>query len=184
MNNENQDKWNSAYLAGRDYSPVSTSDIQIIVNNVPLNGAMSALDIGCGTGQLCRELYHMGFSCTGLDVSEAALDIAEKSTVKSITFIHGDITSTKLSGHMPFNLIVTRYVLAFITDRELFYTKVLTLLDDNGTFIVINPNIDMLPPEKKNITIPDDLMMNELAKRFKVKKIINGKDIYYFCTKM
>ncbi len=41
----------------------------------------TALDVGCGTGQLTRELWHRGYNVAGIDVAESAIMIAQALTV-------------------------------------------------------------------------------------------------------
>ncbi|MEA4902890.1 class I SAM-dependent methyltransferase [Desulfitobacterium sp.] len=59
----------------------------------------SIIDIGCGTGALCKVLKEYGMNATGLDPAGAMLSIAQKKTGKTeshqrdIEFIHGNVLS-------------------------------------------------------------------------------------------
>ena len=51
--------------------------IRIIKSTVKNLSSMSALDIGCGTGDLVNELAGLGVRVTGIDISSAVLEIAK-----------------------------------------------------------------------------------------------------------
>ena len=40
------------------------------------------LDIGCGTGDISREIEKKGYNVTGIDFSSTAIDIAKKKRIK------------------------------------------------------------------------------------------------------
>lgn len=56
-------------------------------------GARHVLDIGCGTGCLAVLLASTGRTVTGVDPSEASLDIAKAKGGQGITYLHGDATA-------------------------------------------------------------------------------------------
>ncbi len=59
---------------------------------------VTALDIGCGTGNYAIYLARNGFQVIGVDFSEKALEIARKNSKKlrlSIKFINADITELR-----------------------------------------------------------------------------------------
>ncbi|RJE48994.1 MULTISPECIES: class I SAM-dependent methyltransferase [unclassified Dehalobacter] len=76
----------------------------------------SIIDIGCGTGALCKVLLEYGVEVTGLDPAEAMLAIAAKKTGitkpfgPSIRFIHGDVLKGLPFRDQSFDLAITSYV--------------------------------------------------------------------------
>ncbi|MBR5337565.1 MAG: class I SAM-dependent methyltransferase [Lachnospiraceae bacterium] len=62
----------------------------------PLPGK-TALDIGCGTGVLCRILKEMGFKVTGIDLSEDMIDIA-RNAGSGIDFEVADMVTYRPEG--------------------------------------------------------------------------------------
>ena len=56
----------------------------------------AVLDLACGTGSLCKFLSDMGYSVTGIDISEEMLNEACAKEIKNTVFIKGDITDFKL----------------------------------------------------------------------------------------
>ncbi|MBQ8966597.1 class I SAM-dependent methyltransferase [Ruminococcus sp.] len=58
------------------------------------------VELGCGTGRLCRELEKLGFDVIGVDISEEMLDEAENARTadSDITYILQDMTELDLWG--------------------------------------------------------------------------------------
>lgn len=55
-----------------------------------LQPGMSLLDLCCGTGDVTREAARRGATATGLDASEAMLEVARKKSPSTIEYIAGD----------------------------------------------------------------------------------------------
>lgn len=76
----------------------------------------SAIDIGCGTGALCKALQEHGLAMTGLDPAEAMLAIAAKKTRKpkpfepAIQFVQGDVLEGLPFNNQSFDIAITSYV--------------------------------------------------------------------------
>lgn len=76
----------------------------------------SVIDIGCGTGALCKVFQENGLEVTGLDSAEAMLAIAKKKTEKAkpnepgIRFILGDVLEGVPFPDNSFDLAVSSYV--------------------------------------------------------------------------
>ena len=58
------------------------------------------VELGCGTGRLCRELEKLGFDVIGVDISEEMLDEAENARTgdSDITYILQDMAELDLWG--------------------------------------------------------------------------------------
>lgn len=54
--------WSRPYDQGRDFRPISTPELDKPLSFVKPTAPKTALDIGCGTSQLTRELYHRGYT--------------------------------------------------------------------------------------------------------------------------
>jgi 2-polyprenyl-3-methyl-5-hydroxy-6-metoxy-1,4-benzoquinol methylase len=72
-------------------------DLALYVGLVEEFGARSALNVGCGTGVLCRLLAARGLSVTGVDPAGASIEHATRQPGASdVSWIVGDATT--LSG--------------------------------------------------------------------------------------
>ena len=72
-----RDPWwqpeSALYLLKSTVNPVRTSYFRKVLAGLHRG---SALEIGCGGGILCEEIAAMGFRTTGIDPSEASLQVA------------------------------------------------------------------------------------------------------------
>lgn len=145
--------WNSIYHNGKDYRLISTDSLNRIIEAVAIYDGR-ALDIGCGTGQLTRELYHRGFSVTGVDISSQALQSA-RSASKYIEYIEMDFESDSLGklGNTKFDLITCKLVFAFIKNPDNFIERAKAMLANDGAFVIITPTHEQVDEEKQNIAV-------------------------------
>lgn len=73
--------------------PLSVPLFSDIISCISMNGVpMSLLDIGCGSGVLCKMAYDKGFKITGLDAAPEMLKEAEKRVPQG-SFYEGDMES-------------------------------------------------------------------------------------------
>lgn len=174
-------RWSTAYDQGRDFTLANSQEISQFLGYVDPAAPRTVLDIGCGTGQLTRELYHRGFDAVGIDASTSAIHIAHSLTVvphQQPTYIHLDIEQDDPSGlpHQPYGLITCKLVYAFIQDKLAFVTKVKQLLAPNGAFVVVTPLPEDMPPEKLGIAVSEqelELLTSEfkLVAKYKVRQL-------------
>lgn len=81
-----------------------------------LSSYQSIIDIGCGTGALCKVLGEFGMSVTGLDPAEAMLAIGRKkvgetdSNQQDVQFIHGNVLNGLPFKDKSFDLAISSYV--------------------------------------------------------------------------
>lgn len=173
--------WNDVYTNGDDYTVLTTQQLSQLIEMLPKSLAKKHLDIGCGTGQLCRDLFHRGYITTGIDTSDVAINLAKQATDQennSIKFLVGDINDAT----SKFDLITCKYVYVFIDDKDRFLDKITTILNDLGSFVVISPNIATLPDGKKQIALPSEEIESKLSEYFDVKVIPRGAAYYYICS--
>jgi ubiquinone/menaquinone biosynthesis C-methylase UbiE len=91
----------------------------------------SVIDIGCGTGALCKVLQEYGSEVIGLDPAEAMLAIATKKAGKAesnepgIKFIRGDVLNGLSFRDKSFDLAITSYVAhGFMPkERQILYNE-------------------------------------------------------------
>ena len=97
----------------------------------------SALDLGCGAGWNALKLAELGWSVTGVDWSERAIELARQSANErglDVTFSIGDITMWK--PPTEFDLVINTYALpSGEMSRRALQTAV-TALSRGGTLIV------------------------------------------------
>lgn len=182
-----QIQWDDVYDSGRDYNGLSTLQIDKLCSYVSLvdsDTQPKLLDIGCGTGQLVREMFHRGYDTLGIDPSRKAIEIAKRSSKfigSGLVFETGD---NMASPKGTFDIIMCKYVMAFIPNRTTFYSHVLRHMAKEGIFVIITPQRDMLTDNKKAISIEDSILSAELHHYFgEVSQHKEQKDWWYICKK-
>jgi len=117
-----------------------------IVTNMPIK-ACKAIDIGCGTGNNAIWLAKNGFEVCGCDISDIAIERAEKKAVEAdveCSFLVLDFLADTIPGK-PFNFAFDRG--CFHVHREngrlnQYAGKVAATLDVHGLWLTLTGNAD------------------------------------------
>lgn len=157
MNSTTDRHWSRYYTQGKDFKLIAAHTIDNFLHYRDPAAPKTCLDIGCGTGQLGRELWHRGYSVIGIDIAAEAIERARSLTKlpEGLIYQHFDIEqddSTTLALQ-PYGLIVCKFVYAFMQDKSAFLQRVASLLDSNGIFVVITPLAEYVLPEKRDIAV-------------------------------
>ncbi len=152
--------WSGIYDSGRDFTLISDGMLTKLLSFTGGELPKTCLDIGCGTGQLTRELYHRGYKCVGIDASASAVKLASSLTVaprERLRYLHFDIEygDAAMLPAQPYSLITCKLVYAFIEDKPAFLRKVNKLLTPGGLFVVITPHVDDVPADRCGIAVND-----------------------------
>lgn len=180
--------WSNIFDSGRDFMLVTSQALDKILSFVDESLPKTNLDLGCGTGQLTRELYHRGFECIGIDIASSAIMRAKKQTIRSglqyLQFdLEDDLNKLDAIKGKKFSLVTTKLVYAFIKDKETFLTQVARLLAEDGVFIIITPEVKTTPPEKQEIAIVFNETLELLERMFSKVETFELNDLTYFiCT--
>ena len=103
---------------------------------------MRVADLGCGTGELTRELHNeLGADETlGIDNSETMLLKAGSFGGKMLRFEQGDIEA--FVTDKPFDLIFSNAALHWVPDHEALFTRLTRFLSADGQLAVQMPDND------------------------------------------
>lgn len=98
------------------------------------------LDLGCSTGVLTRDLASRADEVVGIDVSQRAIDIADRGTGQRHTWIRGEAPSVLDELTEPFDLIVVSEVGYFLRPFELWLTLggLIGLLAPGGELVLVH----------------------------------------------
>ena len=100
----------------------------------PDRTAPRVLDVGCGTGLLRARLDGSGIGdYVGVDLSEAAVEAADRRRLARSTFRVGDAASLELGR---FDVVVLNEMLYYIEDVEGFFDRLTELLEPSGLLLV------------------------------------------------
>ena len=100
-----------------------------------LPGGCAVLDLCCGTGQLAAELSRQGYLTTGLDGSEAMIEIARKNA-PDVEFVVQDARDIALPGRFSavFSTFDSLNHVMSLDDLEQVFRSVFTVLEGGGYF--------------------------------------------------
>lgn len=131
------DTWNpEQYGRFRDERAQPFYDLLALVR--PRSG-MRAVDLGCGPGELTRQLHdRLGCRQTlGLDSSEAMLGKAAPHAGHGLTFAAGDIGA--FAPAQPYDLIFSNAALQWVDDHPRLFAKLASALKPGGQLAVQVP---------------------------------------------
>lgn len=176
--------WSELYDQGRDFRLMTSEELTRLLSYADDPTIKSCLDIGCGTGQLTRELYHRGYSSVGIDASTSAIRIARSLTIVSneqIQYTHMNIERDDLSALLRrgYALITCKLTYAFIEDKAAFLERVRRMLIPNGRFIVITPRLEDAPIERRDIAVNNE-HLRLLSACFKEVALYKDHGLTYF----
>jgi len=117
-------------------SPLAAADVAFCEKAFPTPGRL--LDLGCGTGRLCRHFAAKGYDCVGVDLSEEMLAKA-RAACGSATFLKGNLTELNdLNG--PFDyaacLFSTLGMVRGAENRAKVIASASRLLKPGGRFVL------------------------------------------------
>jgi len=161
VQHDTANRWDTYYASGQDFALETAQGTSRFLSFSDPASPRTALDIGCGTGQLSRELWHRGYTVVGIELSEQAINQARALTVvpaNALAYVQFNIEQDSLSllAHQPYGLITCKFVYAFVQSKAAFLERVQRLLAPQGTFVVITPLPESVPPEKQGITVAQD----------------------------
>jgi SAM-dependent methyltransferase len=108
-----------------------------------LGTSVKVLDLGCGNGELARQLVHQGYTGAyiGLDISSTLLEQASAGQSPSYHFLQADLSSTDWEASLQgeqFDCVLAFAVLHHLPGAQLrmqVLCKVRSLLQQGGRFI-------------------------------------------------
>ena len=116
----------------------------------------SMLDIGSGTGHHCALFKSQGYTCQGLDISQAMINKA-KENYPDIKFNLGDGLNTMLFDPNKFGLITMLYfTIYYIENKEQMFRNCFDWLDYGGYFVLhlVDQNLfDPMVPSSTSLTL-------------------------------
>ena len=155
----------------------TTKDIEFIAKHISTKNP-SALDIGCGTGNLSLKFLKCGFLVTGVDISKEMLDILRNKTKsRSLKLVKSDVDSFISKCKEKYDVITFSSVLHHLPDYLETIENATKLLKENSIIYITHE------PKKQThqklstpffwmgFTIFDSLLFHTLILRLKGVKV-------------
>lgn len=130
MTDPGMDTWSpDQYARFRNERSQPFFDLLALVEPRP---GMTAVDLGCGTGELTRAMHrHLGAAATlGIDASEAMLARAATSAEPSLIFQKHDIAT--FAPEATFDLVFSNAALQWVPDHDRLIPRLLGLVRPGG----------------------------------------------------
>lgn len=170
QNVDNKTKWDSFYASAtrEPFLHLNEERIDGVLKAFP--SANSALDIGCGEGQLLEQLGKRGLDAVGIDVSPVAL-VEAKKRIRGV-LIEGDFESFVFHDNPTFDLIFLKFVIAFIHDKKRLFEKIDSMLNEGGGLVLLTPIISNAGDAKDidEVFVKQEVLDEFLPKYFKQSK--------------
>ena len=126
--------WNAEYVENPERAGIEDRILEDEVEGLPPG---TALDLGCGTGKNILKLAEQGWSVTGVDWAERAVEIARESAEDmnaDAKFIVADITTWK--PDRTYDLVFSSYSLPTGEDRRNVLSTAAAALTGGGTLLI------------------------------------------------
>ena len=137
------------------------------------------LDIGCGTGHWSVFLSEKGFGVTGIDISDAMLDLA-KNKYPGMNFLKGNSQNLPFNNN-SFDAVLSVTMLEFVDNIEKAVDEMYRVLKNSGYIIVgclnknsvIGKNKSNDPVFKNAVFLSTD-MLHKVFHQFEITEIKTG----------
>ncbi len=157
------DAWNpQQYDRFRDERTRPFFDLLAMVRPV---SAARVVDLGCGTGELTRELHRTlgAIETIGIDSSAAMLAKTGANTEAGLRFERGDIATW--TSEKPFNVIFSNAAIQWVPDHPALFRRLRDMLSTGGQLAIQMPaNDDHVSHESARVA----------ARRSPFKGALNG----------
>jgi SAM-dependent methyltransferase len=113
--------------------------VEFIRRNFPIMKGRRALDFGCGSGRLTKELHALGFLVTGIDPSEEMIGAARQYLRGDVRLLTGSLD--RIREERAFDLVTASMVFQFIREIDPSLRTLDRLIQPAGilVFSVFNP---------------------------------------------
>lgn len=171
-----KDAWDRVFLNGKTYWQLGETDLDVILAKFP--SASTALDMGCGSGELAFQLARRGLNVDASDFSVAAIGRAneqkDKLGLKNVSFHVSDME--RASVEKEYDLVFLKLAFAFVQNKKAFLKRIKKSFLHG--LVIITPVIDDSsenPSEKiVNISVPRSEMDRLLGGCFGIYEVLHG----------
>lgn len=138
-------KYNNLWVQKYSLGPTRREVKKIVLPLLEKNKELKILDIGCGTGQLIKEIsdqYKM-VNYLGIDVAENMIDIAKKNNKgKNIKFKTSSIETFESAD--KYDIIICTHAFPYFPNKEDMIKKMAGLCNKKGQVIIVNSSTNSL----------------------------------------
>lgn len=136
----------TAHLYDDTLAPIFRVYIELMVEPWvrALPGTGSALDVGCGTGEMAAHLARRGYSVSGIDHSAGMLDVARRTLGDAAELTQGDVQDLPYPDR-SFDVVACKGVLHHLPTARPCLDEIVRVLKPGGSFYFADPAIGSTP---------------------------------------
>lgn len=187
-------KYNNLWVQKYSLGPTRREVKKIVLPLLEKNNELKILDIGCGTGQLIKEIseHYNKVNYLGIDVAENMIEVAKKSNKgKNVKFKTSSIES--FESNEKYDIIICTHAFPYFPNKQEMIKKMAGLCNKKGQVIIVNSSTNSLKDLIINFFLKATtskakyLSIDEMKKLFKssklkVKKIEVIRERFYMPT--
>ena len=130
-------KYNKLWVQKYSLAPTRWEVKKILVSLIKSNPNIKILEIGCGTGQLIKEIHTKTISYWGIDAAENMIEIAKRDNkAKNVRFKALPIEDYKTKE--TFDLIICTHAFPYFPHKGEMMKKISNLCKQGGKVIIAN----------------------------------------------
>lgn len=136
-------KYNNLWVQKYSLGPTRREVLKIVLPLLKKNNKLNILDIGCGTGQLIKDINNEieVINYLGIDVSENMIKEAQKAN-KKLKF--KTIPIEKFNSKEKFDIVICTHAFPYFPDKESVIQKIHDITNNNATIIIANSSTNSL----------------------------------------
>lgn len=136
-------KYNNLWVQKYSLGPTRREVLKIVLPLLKKNNKLNILDIGCGTGQLIKDINNETevVNYLGIDVSENMIKEAKKLN-KKLNF--KVIAIEKFNPKEKFDIVICTHAFPYFPDKENVIKKIHDITNKNATIIIANSSTNSL----------------------------------------
>jgi len=187
-------KYNNLWVQKYSLGPTRREVKKIVLPLLEKNNELKILDIGCGTGQLIKEIsdHYNKVNYLGIDVAENMIEVAKKNNKgKNVKFKTSSIES--FESNDKYDIIICTHAFPYFPNKQEMIKKMAGLCNKKGQVIIVNSSTNSLKDLIINFFLKATtskakyLSIDEMKKLFKsaklkVKKIEVIRERFYMPT--
>lgn len=132
-------KYNNLWVQKYSLGPTRREVLKIVLPLLKENTELKILDIGCGTGQLLKEIraQYQSVHYLGIDVAANMIRVAKKSNHgKNINFKVCPIEKFKTAE--KYDIIICTHAFPYFPKKEVMMKKITGMCKEKGQVIIVN----------------------------------------------
>lgn len=171
-------KYNNLWVQKYSLGPTRREVKKIVLPLLEKNNELKILDIGCGTGQLIKEIsdQYNEVDYLGIDVAENMIEVAKKNNKgKNIEFKNSAIES--FESNEKYDIIICTHAFPYFPNKQEMIKKMAGLCNKKGQVIIVNSSTNSLKDLIINFFLKATtskakyLSIDEMKKLFKGAKL-------------